>query len=68
LDCRVNLIRFHTIPGVTLEGADAGTMLRLRDYLTGHGLFTTIRASRGEDILAACGMLSTAKNEEETSR
>ena len=29
-----------------------------------HGLFTTIRASRGEDIFAACGMLSTAKQEE----
>jgi 23S rRNA (adenine2503-C2)-methyltransferase len=65
LDCRVNLIRFHAIPGAALEGADDETMLRMRDYLTQHGLFTTIRASRGEDILAACGMLSTAKNEEE---
>jgi 23S rRNA (adenine2503-C2)-methyltransferase len=65
LECRVNLIRFHAIPGATLEGADAETMIRMRDYLTHHGLFTTIRASRGEDILAACGMLSTAKNKEE---
>lgn len=64
LDCRVNLIRFHTIPGVDLEGADMETMTQLRDYLTTHGLFTTIRASRGEDIFAACGMLSTAKQEE----
>ena len=39
-------------------------MTRFRDYLTTHGLFTTIRASRGEDIFAACGMLSTAKQEE----
>ena len=39
------------------------TMVRLRDYLTSHGLFTTIRASRGEDIYAACGMLSTAEQE-----
>lgn len=65
LDCRVNLIRFHAIPGVDLEGADMDTMIRLRDYLTSHGLFTTIRASRGEDIFAACGMLSTAKQEAE---
>jgi len=64
LDCRVNLIRFHAIPGVDLEGADMETMTTLRDYLTSHGLFTTIRASRGEDIFAACGMLSTAKQEE----
>ena len=64
LDCRMNLIRFHSIPGVALEGADMDTMTRFRDYLTTHGLFTTIRASRGEDIFAACGMLSTAKQEE----
>ena len=64
LDCRINLIRFHAIPEVNLEGADMETMIRFRDYLTSHGLFTTIRASRGEDIFAACGMLSTAKQEE----
>lgn len=63
LDCRVNLIRFHAIPGVDLEGAGMETMTSFRDYLTSHGLFTTIRASRGEDIFAACGMLSTAKQE-----
>ena len=61
LDCRVNLIRFHQIPGVSLHGADEATMLQLRDYLTQHGVFTTIRASRGQDIYAACGLLSTAQ-------
>ena len=40
-------------------------MIAFRDYLTQHGLFTTIRASRGEDIFAACGMLSTAKQNSE---
>lgn len=60
LDCRVNLIRFHKIPNVPLEGADHDTMERFRNYLTQHGVFTTIRASRGEDIFAACGLLSTA--------
>ena len=59
LDCRINLIRFHQIPDVPLRGTDDATMLRLRDYLTQHGCFTTIRASRGEDIQAACGMLIT---------
>ena len=61
LDCRINLIRFHQIPNVPLRGADDRTMEAFRDYLTAHGLFTTIRASRGEDIFAACGLLSTAK-------
>ncbi len=61
LECRVNLIRFHQIPNVPLKGADEQTMERLRDYLTQHGVFTTIRASRGQDIYAACGLLSTAR-------
>lgn len=64
LDCRVNLIRFHAIPGAGLEGTDMETMVAFRDYLTSHGVFSTIRASRGEDIFAACGMLSTAKEQE----
>lgn len=63
LDCRINLIRFHHIPGVDLHGADDKRMEALRDYLTGHGIFTTIRASRGQDIYAACGLLSTARKE-----
>ena len=61
LECRVNLIRFHEIPGVDLPGSDEKRMETLRDYLTHHGVMTTIRASRGQDILAACGLLSTAK-------
>ena len=63
IECRVNLIRFHAIPNVPLEGASMETMISFRDYLTQHGVFTTIRASRGEDIFAACGMLSTAEKQ-----
>ena len=58
VDCRINLIRFHAIPGVDLEGTDMEAMVTFRDYLTSHGVFSTIRASRGEDIFAACGMSS----------
>ncbi|MCI5580074.1 MAG: 23S rRNA (adenine(2503)-C(2))-methyltransferase RlmN [Phocaeicola plebeius] len=61
LDCRINLIRFHAIPGVGLEGVDRDQMIAFRDYLTHHGVFATLRASRGEDIFAACGMLSTER-------
>ena len=63
LDCRVNLIRFHSVPGIELEGCSKDEMLKFRDYLTSKGLYTTIRASRGEDIWAACGLLSTARKE-----
>ena len=61
LECRVNLIRFHQIPSVDLPGANEQNMEQLRDFLTSHGVFTTIRASRGQDIFAACGLLSTAR-------
>jgi 23S rRNA (adenine2503-C2)-methyltransferase len=65
LECRVNLIRFHPIPHVDLHGADEKKMESFRDYLTAHGVFTTIRASRGQDIFAACGLLSTSKKIDE---
>jgi len=64
LSCRVNLIRFHAIPDSPLRPVPEERMVEFRDWLTAHGVFTTIRASRGEDIWAACGMLSTAKNEQ----
>lgn len=64
IDCRINLIRFHQISNVPLHGADDKKMETFRDYLTKHGIFTTIRASRGQDIFAACGLLSTAKKKE----
>ena len=59
LECRVNLIRFHEIPDVDLPASDEHRMEVMRDYLTNHGVFTTIRASRGQDIFAACGLLSS---------
>lgn len=57
-DCRVNLIRFHAIPGVELHPCSEGEMTRFRDRLNAWGITATIRASRGEDIMAACGMLA----------
>lgn len=59
LHCRVNLIRFHAIPGSSLKTASDEAMIKFRDFLTSKGLISTIRTSRGEDISAACGMLST---------
>ena len=62
LDCRINLIKFHSIPGVNLRSSTEHRIEAFRDELNSLGITCTIRASRGEDIFAACGMLSTAKN------
>lgn len=64
IPCRVNLIRFHAIPNVPLQTSDISKMEAFRDILNERGVICTIRASRGEDIFAACGMLSTAKKKE----
>jgi 23S rRNA (adenine2503-C2)-methyltransferase len=56
---RVNLIRFHEIPGTNLSGTDQLSMEKFRDRLNEKGITATIRASRGQDIDAACGLLST---------
>ncbi len=61
LDCRVNLIRYHRIPDLELDESPQTKMTAFRDYLTRHGLYTTIRASRGQDIDAACGLLTTKR-------
>ena len=65
LKCRINLIRFHAIPDAPMQGADEATMIRMRDALARKGIITTIRASRGEDIQAACGLLSTRGQEKQ---
>lgn len=59
---RVNLIRFHAIPGVSREPSTTATMEAFRDRLNSLGFTATIRASRGEDIEAACGMLAGKHN------
>ena len=59
LDCRVNLIPFHSIPDSPFVGASAEKLMHVRNYLTSKGLFATVRASRGQDIEAACGLLNT---------
>ena len=59
IKCRINLIRFHSFKGSVLESSDEKTIQRFKDKLNRKGLFTTVRVSRGQDISAACGMLST---------
>jgi 23S rRNA (adenine2503-C2)-methyltransferase len=57
--CRVNLIKFHPIPDSPLRGTSHKQMQWFADQLSNKGITTTIRRSRGEDIYAACGLLST---------
>ena len=64
LECRVNLIRFHRIPDFPYGTSSRETMEAFRDRLTRGGVTATIRASRGEDILAACGLLAGLHNHE----
>ncbi len=59
IKCRVNLIRFHSIPDVELKTTNEEQLLAFQTRLKQKGIFTTIRASRGQDIDAACGLLST---------
>ncbi len=59
IKCKINLIRYHQLPDTELLGADSASMQEFRDKLDKKGITTTIRVSRGEDIQAACGLLST---------
>ena len=58
MECRVNLIRFHKIPDFPYDSSPRQVMEAFRDRLSSNGITCTIRASRGEDILAACGLLA----------
>jgi 23S rRNA (adenine2503-C2)-methyltransferase len=57
--CRINLLHFHPIPNTPLQAPGEGVMQEFKAALEAKGLTTTIRKSRGQDIYAACGMLST---------
>jgi 23S rRNA (adenine2503-C2)-methyltransferase len=65
ISCRVNLIPFHQIPGINLEPAEEVKILKFQETLKNQGITTTIRKSRGQDIEAACGLLSTKQHQDE---
>ncbi len=62
IKCRINLIRFHKIPDSPYFSPEPAKMEAFRNTLIDKGIMTTIRASRGEDIEAACGLLSTKES------
>ncbi|MCX6256001.1 MAG: 23S rRNA (adenine(2503)-C(2))-methyltransferase RlmN [Bacteroidia bacterium] len=59
IKCRINIIRFHPIPGSEFQSPNQGATINFKEALNAKGILTTIRASRGVDIKAACGLLST---------
>jgi 23S rRNA (adenine2503-C2)-methyltransferase len=59
INCRINIIRFHHIPGSEFQSPDMAETIKFKEALNKKGILTTIRTSRGEDIGAACGLLST---------
>ena len=65
LECRMNLIRFHKIPDFPYETSPDVIIENFKNRLNNSGIMTTVRASRGEDILAACGMLAGQHNSRE---
>ncbi len=62
IKCRINLIAFHPIPNSRLKGSDINKIQLFKDSLNAKGILTTVRASRGQDIFAACGLLSTSES------
>ncbi len=66
IKCRINLLRFHPIPNSPLQSPNEDEIVDFRDRLNAKGITTTIRASRGEDIFAACGLLSTKEMQKNT--
>jgi len=65
IKCRINLIRFHPVPGTPLVSPDEETITHFKNQLNDKGIFTSIRASRGQDIYAACGLLSTKEQNQD---
>ena len=59
IKCRINIIRFHPFPGSDLKSPGIEATIAFREALNAKGILATIRSSRGVDINAACGLLST---------
>jgi 23S rRNA (adenine2503-C2)-methyltransferase len=59
LRCKINLMRWHPVPNAPLQGSDEGTIRAFQEGLNRKGIVATVRQSRGLDIDAACGLLST---------
>ena len=57
--CKVNLIEFNPWPGVQYLPTERNKMEKFGKIIQDAGYVATIRRSRGQDILGACGQLRT---------
>lgn len=64
LKARVNLLQWHRVDGLELPGSSRTEVEQFQTLLQQQGAVVTIRRSRGEEIGAACGLLSTARLQE----
>jgi 23S rRNA (adenine2503-C2)-methyltransferase len=56
--CKLNLITFNEFPGSPFKTPSKETVRAFQQILLDHHYTAILRASRGRDILAACGQLS----------
>jgi len=56
--CKLNLITFNEFPGSTFRTPSREAVCAFQQILLDHHYTAILRASRGRDILAACGQLS----------
>jgi 23S rRNA (adenine2503-C2)-methyltransferase len=74
IPCKVNLIPFNPFSEVNYKKPSGNRVKRFQNYLQEKGYITTIRSTRGDDIMAACGQLvgqvndKTRKKEREQNK
>jgi 23S rRNA (adenine2503-C2)-methyltransferase len=57
LPCKLNLIPFNPHPGSEFQRPSPEHVASFKAFLQGERLNTSIRATRGDDTMAACGQL-----------
>jgi len=58
--CVVNLIQFNPHGDTKFVASDAVTVVRFQQIVRKAGKLCTVRSSRGDDEMAACGQLGSA--------
>jgi 23S rRNA (adenine2503-C2)-methyltransferase len=59
--CKINLIHFNSHEGTEFVASPPATMLAFQDFLVNKGLTVTIRESRGDEKMMACGQLGSTR-------
>ena len=62
IPAKINLIPFNPWPGSRYRCSSEQSLHRFAEHLRDHGYPSPIRATRGQDIMAACGQLKSENN------